>query len=153
MPYPRPAQFLCCSVMAAPAPIPSPAPADPSDPEVQACASFALESLQSQDPAHHYTITRFHSVTRADIGGGQYDMEVEVSRTLPSGEEELGQVPPQPLPPGEEELGQVPPQPLPPEHQQLFLCRFVVLSAPWKLQRVLLQSSCTRMPGRGPDQN
>ncbi|KAL4657004.1 hypothetical protein GN956_G3986 [Arapaima gigas] len=104
---------------------------DPSDPEVQACASFALENFNyfSKDP-HIYAITKFYSVKKADIGGGQYDMDVEVRRTQSTKVPMSGD--------------------LTPEHE-VFRCHFVVLSAPWKKQRVLLQSSCTPMAGSGDD--
>ncbi|XP_035250452.1 cystatin-like [Anguilla anguilla] len=101
---------------------------DHSDPEVLACASFALESLSHQDPLHprHYSITRFHSVQRANIGGGQYDMDVEVT-SWPKMKEQQDGASPQ----------------TPPSEQQVSRCHFVVLSVPWKNQRVLIQSSCT----------
>ena len=38
---------------------------DPQDPEVQACASFALESLSFRDKAHQYSIRRVISVSKA----------------------------------------------------------------------------------------
>ncbi|KAJ8389735.1 hypothetical protein AAFF_G00114410 [Aldrovandia affinis] len=117
--------------MAATTPAPAPAPgevedADPRDPKVEACASFALQSLFSEE-LRRYTITKFHSVKRANIGGGQYDMDVEVRRART----ELDEQP---------DRGST--QTLPPE-DQVFRCHFVVLSVPWKNQLVLLHSACT----------
>ncbi|KPP68954.1 hypothetical protein Z043_112323 [Scleropages formosus] len=102
---------------------------DPSDPEVQACASFALESFNffSKDP-HIYAITKFYSVKRADVGGGQYDMDVEVTKTQWLKDQ---------VSKGSS------------TDQEVFRCHFVVLSAPWKKQRALLQSSCTPVVSTG----
>ncbi|KAL2087629.1 hypothetical protein ACEWY4_016457 [Coilia grayii] len=97
---------------------------DPEDPEVQACASFALESLSFRDKAHQYSITRVVSVTKEPIGGGQYDMDVEVKKIPcnPEGENSCS--------PGSGD-------------GQTLHCKFVVLTAPWKQQRILLRSSCS----------
>ncbi|KAG7467313.1 hypothetical protein MATL_G00152060 [Megalops atlanticus] len=102
---------------------------DPNDPEVQACASFALESFSHfrQDP-HLYSITKFYSVKRANIGGGQYDMDVEVTKAQPTTEEQA-----------ERDSSHTLTSP----EAQVFRCQFVVLSVPWKNQRVLIQSTCT----------
>ncbi|XP_028835210.1 cystatin-like [Denticeps clupeoides] len=97
---------------------------DQSDPEVQACASFALESFN--DSSHLYQITKFHSLKKQNIGAGQYDMDVEVMKCMKSGEAQVeGSCP-------VENTSDV----------QVFRCHFVVLSAPWKKQRVLIKSSC-----------
>ncbi|XP_061081561.1 cystatin-POGU1-like [Conger conger] len=106
---------------------PQPEQADHTDPEVLACAAFALEHLSRQNPLHpRYSITRFLSVQRANIGGGQYDMEVEVM-SQPQTEEQAD---------GDSTR-------TPPSEQQVLRCHFVVLSVPWKDQRVLLHSSCS----------
>ncbi|XP_012696099.1 cystatin-like [Clupea harengus] len=97
---------------------------DPQDPEVQACASFALESLSFRDKAHQYSIRRVISVSKAPIGGGQYDMDVEVKK-IPCGPEGVDACTP----------GSA--------NGQTLHCKFVVLTAPWKHQRVLLSSSCS----------
>ncbi|KAJ8350175.1 hypothetical protein SKAU_G00253050 [Synaphobranchus kaupii] len=112
--------------------------ADPSDPEVVACASFALESLSSQDLLHprRYVITRFYSVQRANISGGQYDMDVEVT-SQPRMEEQ---------PEGSSTQ-------TPPSEQEVFRCHFVVLSVPWKNQRVLIHSSSTPVSSSASNSN
>ncbi|KAJ8255544.1 hypothetical protein COCON_G00194080 [Conger conger] len=80
-----------------------------------------------KNPLHpRYSITRFLSVQRANIGGGQYDMEVEVM-SQPQTEEQAD---------GDSTR-------TPPSEQQVLRCHFVVLSVPWKDQRVLLHSSCS----------
>ncbi|KAJ8282275.1 hypothetical protein COCON_G00047940 [Conger conger] len=101
---------------------------DSNNHEVQACASFALGSFNefNKDP-HLYVITKFFSVKMANIGGGEYNMEVEVRKTKclkgskadPSSCNAL----------------------IDPEAKPL-RCNFVVLSTPWKDMRTLIQSSC-----------
>ncbi|XP_062383954.1 cystatin-1-like [Sardina pilchardus] len=97
---------------------------DPGDPEVQACASFGLESLSFRDQAHHYSIHKVVSVTKENIGAGQYDIDVEVKKT-PCGLEGVDS-----CAPGSAD-------------GQILYCKFVVITAPWKKQRILIRSSCS----------
>ncbi|KAJ8388519.1 hypothetical protein AAFF_G00132330 [Aldrovandia affinis] len=115
-------------VAAAPPPV-SEEDVDPNAPEVQACAAFALESFNyfSQD-LHLYAIASFYSVKRENIGGGKYVMEVEVRETLC-------------LKGPLADLSSC--HALTSSEAKVFRCRFIVLSAPWKRQRFLLESSCT----------
>ncbi|KAG5852425.1 hypothetical protein ANANG_G00062270 [Anguilla anguilla] len=101
---------------------------DSNDPEVQACASFALEAFNhfNQDP-HLYAITKFTSVKRANIGGGMYDIEVEVGKTKCLKESNADP---------SSSCAVINPE------AKVQHCHFIVLSAPWKHQRTLIQSSC-----------
>ncbi|KAL1022324.1 hypothetical protein UPYG_G00025160 [Umbra pygmaea] len=87
---------------------------DPTDPEVQACVEFGIESFNfhSQTQKLH-TVSKFHSVRKEPIGGGQYVIDVEVIGSSDS------------------------------TNNQVFRCQFVIVTAPWKnQQRILIKSSC-----------
>ncbi|KAJ8352468.1 hypothetical protein SKAU_G00239440 [Synaphobranchus kaupii] len=96
-------------------------------PEVQACAAFAVGSYNtfSKDP-YLYVIAKFNSVTMANIGGGEYDMEVELGKTncLKASHTDSSSC-------------KISPE------AKVVHCHFVVLSAPWKHERFLISSSCT----------
>ncbi|XP_023684612.1 cystatin-like isoform X2 [Paramormyrops kingsleyae] len=99
------------------------------DPEVQACLSFALHSFNFfSKELHLYTVTKIHSVKRANIGGGQYHITTEITKS------QCKKV-------LEENKDSCQTQ-MSPENKVLH-CEFVVLSAPWKKQRTLIRSSCT----------
>ncbi|XP_048877957.1 cystatin-like [Brienomyrus brachyistius] len=127
--------FLSAVIMAtaSPAPPVEIQNVDPSDPEVQACVNFALENFNyfSKDP-NLYAITKFYSVKRHAIGGGQYHMDVEVRRTNAIKDQVKY----------EGDISSI-------SEPEVFRCHFVVLSAPWKKQRVLLQSSCSPLTSSG----
>ncbi|KAG5262194.1 hypothetical protein AALO_G00293260 [Alosa alosa] len=118
------AAALTLVAMSAASPVGEIVDVDPDDPEVQACASFGLESLSFRDHAHHYSIHKVVSVTKENIGAGQYDIDVEVKKT-PCGSEGVDS-----CAPGSAD-------------GQILYCKFVVITAPWKRQRILIRSSCS----------
>ncbi|XP_056621452.1 cystatin-1-like [Triplophysa dalaica] len=101
---------------------------DPGDPEVHACAAFAVESFNRfyHDP-HVYQITEIKSVRRLNVGGGQYEINLEVRKT-----EDLK----------ENRSNPKPKEPTNREGPEVIQCYFSVLSSKWRNQRTLLRSSC-----------
>ncbi|KAI7811072.1 cystatin-1-like [Triplophysa rosa] len=101
---------------------------DPEDPEVQACATFAVESFNRfyHDP-HVYQITEIKSVRRLNVGGGQYEIDLEVKKTQNLKENRSN---PKPKDPTNR------------EGPEVMQCYFSVLSSKWRNQRTLLRSSC-----------
>ncbi|KAI1885227.1 hypothetical protein AGOR_G00218000 [Albula goreensis] len=120
--------LLSLSLLAVAAPPGTVTDADPQDPEVQACASFFLESFNTMvGNPHLYVITKFYSVKRTEIGGGQYDIDVQLTPTQCKKGDNL-------------DLSSC--KPLASPGNQVSRCQFVVLTAPWKQQRTLIQSAC-----------
>ncbi|XP_010884335.1 cystatin-1 [Esox lucius] len=108
---------LCCLsaiAFAMSSALPAKQNVDPADPEVQACVAFGMESFNFHSPTQKLnTISKFHSVTREEVGGGRYDIDVELIGSSHS------------------------------SNNQVFRCHFVIVTAPWKNhQRILIKSSC-----------
>nr|XP_015219219.1 PREDICTED: cystatin-S-like isoform X1 [Lepisosteus oculatus] len=103
--------------------------ADPDSPEVRDSAAFALYSFNyfNKDP-YLYKITTFESVKEKDVGGGEYIMDVLLQKTQCRKKEDTD---PQSC------LLMTNPQ-----DTKALLCHFVVLNAPWKQERVLIESQC-----------
>ncbi|XP_035610882.1 uncharacterized protein LOC118370152 [Oncorhynchus keta] len=110
--------FFLLSAMATAAPLGQ--DVDPADPEVQACVAFGIKSFNFHSQTHQlHNITKFHSVHREEVGAGQYDIDVEVrgcqsSFCSPDN-----------------------------SNTQIFRCHFVIVTAPWKKQLILINSTCT----------
>ncbi|KAJ8004177.1 hypothetical protein DPEC_G00156070 [Dallia pectoralis] len=106
--------FLSAIALTMSSAIPIEQKVDPGDPEVLACVAFGIESLNFNSSTQKlHTISKFHSVTREEVGGGQYDIDVEVIGSSDS------------------------------SNNQVFRCHFVIVTAPWKnQQRILIKSTC-----------
>ncbi|MFT7799490.1 cystatin-like [Arapaima gigas] len=122
--------LVSCAILSASVPL-SPGAmedADQDDAELQACTDFALNIFNhfNRDP-HLYIITKLTSAERGNVGGGLYDMKVEVSRTQCLKNDQVAKNSCQAL--------------MPPD-DMVFHCHFVVLVAPWRKERILIKNSC-----------
>ncbi|XP_018584018.1 cystatin-like [Scleropages formosus] len=111
--------------------------ANRDDPELEACAAFALRTFNhfNKDP-HLYVITKITSARKANVGGGRYDMCVELRKTQCMKQDQVAKDSCQVL--------------LPPD-DEVFRCQFAVLSAPWRNERALIRNSCTPAAKSGRD--